>query len=382
MLLSRLLGWIKERKTLHVFLLEVLAVFIGITASLLIDDWRQQRIDYETLDRELRALHYELNKEISMDRLAANSAAESLESAVLLAVGDIGSLSDEQLLEHYWRAVSLPRPPGQTPALQAGMATLSIPFDETVSIIEAELDNLQKFQGYLANRLAEYGPASRELAALTGLVFDQRFSADGLRDPDLVQRILALIELTHPEGQDHVVRQHNLANIRRVLADPGVMSVLRHMVPIHEDIAIASFELVQARSNVIDAIRRYAPDIKVPFREVGIDGSGTLFGWQTYLPMQKDAKNGSIWRITVDLVDGEIKFRADEAWAVNWGASVSEAGFGDENSWSFQGDIDRAFPSGIAQLEGSNIPVRAGRYLVTFNTDTLEYSFERVDTTE
>ena len=30
-------------------------------------------------------------------------------------------------------------------------------------------------------------------------------------------------------------------------------------------------------------------------------------------------------------------------------------------------------------LNGSNIPVRTGRYDITFSTETLEYSFEQVE---
>ena len=45
MLLSRLLGWFRTHNTTQVFLLEIVAIFIGITASLFIDDWRNRKID-------------------------------------------------------------------------------------------------------------------------------------------------------------------------------------------------------------------------------------------------------------------------------------------------------------------------------------------------
>ncbi|MFY0483972.1 T9SS type A sorting domain-containing protein [Flavobacterium sp. PLA-1-15] len=53
---------------------------------------------------------------------------------------------------------------------------------------------------------------------------------------------------------------------------------------------------------------------------------------------------------------GEVKFRENMAWTNNWGGS--------------------AFPTGTAVFNsGSNIPTVAGTYDVTFNRNTLEYSF-------
>jgi hypothetical protein len=104
MLLARLLGWIKGHKTTHIFLLEILAVFIGITGSLFVDTWREQQADHEQLDRELRNLHWVLQRQISNHTVASQLITGALESAVLLGFGDTKALSDEELLEHFWRA--------------------------------------------------------------------------------------------------------------------------------------------------------------------------------------------------------------------------------------------------------------------------------------
>lgn len=52
---------------------------------------------------------------------------------------------------------------------------------------------------------------------------------------------------------------------------------------------------------------------------------------------------------------GEVKFRENMAWTNNWGGS--------------------AFPTGTAVFNAGNIPTVAGTYDVTFNKNTLEYSF-------
>ncbi len=92
----------------------------------------------------------------------------------------------------------------------------------------------------------------------------------------------------------------------------------------------------------------------VRYPSIGIIGSATPGGWDTDTNMNDDDGDG-IFEVTLDFVDGEAKFRANDSWTVNWGA----------------GD----FPAGIAVQNGPNIPVPAGRFKVTFNPGTGEYLF-------
>ncbi|WP_027395907.1 T9SS type A sorting domain-containing protein [Aquimarina latercula] len=60
--------------------------------------------------------------------------------------------------------------------------------------------------------------------------------------------------------------------------------------------------------------------------------------------------------------DGNIKFRQNDGWAVQFGGN----------------GVDSSFPSGIAQSTGNSTPnifATAGTYDVSFNIQTLEYSF-------
>ncbi|MBK8428639.1 MAG: hypothetical protein IPL27_23005 [Lewinellaceae bacterium] len=74
--------------------------------------------------------------------------------------------------------------------------------------------------------------------------------------------------------------------------------------------------------------------------------------------MEQDPTDPAVWRLRIILTDGLAKFRADNDWAVNWGA----------------GD----FPSGIGTQDGAEIPIPAGEYKVTFNSTTGAYSFEEL----
>jgi len=99
----------------------------------------------------------------------------------------------------------------------------------------------------------------------------------------------------------------------------------------------------------------YSFEEVIAFNTISIIGSATPGGWDADTDLTKDNANPNIWKANVDLVDGEAKFRANGAWTLNWGS------------------MD--FPTGVGVPGGDNIPVDSGTYLVTFNTETFEYSF-------
>lgn len=87
---------------------------------------------------------------------------------------------------------------------------------------------------------------------------------------------------------------------------------------------------------------------------VGIIGTATPGGWDTETALTQ--VTDSTWTITMFLADGEAKFRANNAWDINWGS--------------------KDFPGGIGEQGGPNIPVFAGDYTVTFNSNSGEYYFD------
>ena len=90
----------------------------------------------------------------------------------------------------------------------------------------------------------------------------------------------------------------------------------------------------------------------------GIVGSATTNGWGGpdmmfhYNSFQDD------WRAVVTLGDGEVKFRFNNDWGVN---------FGDDGA------------DGTMEANGANIAVSAGHYLVTMNLNTQSYTMEEMD---
>lgn len=92
-----------------------------------------------------------------------------------------------------------------------------------------------------------------------------------------------------------------------------------------------------------------------PFTNIGILGSSTATGWDSDTNLIRNPANPYKWSKAFALTDGVAKFRANDAWDVNWGAGT--------------------FPGGVGTQGGSDIPIAEGYYVVFFNTLTGEYYF-------
>lgn len=87
----------------------------------------------------------------------------------------------------------------------------------------------------------------------------------------------------------------------------------------------------------------------------GIVGSATPSGWAAPdVPFFYDPSSDQ-WRAIATLKDGEIKFRQNEDWAVNYGDTKAD---------------------GVLDAGGDNIVVKAGTYLITVDFKTLKYTIE------
>jgi len=89
----------------------------------------------------------------------------------------------------------------------------------------------------------------------------------------------------------------------------------------------------------------------------GVIGSATPGGWDTDTDMSFDPETG-LWSVTMDLVGGmEIKFRANDAWDLN---------YGDEG------------PDGTLEPGGANIPIEeSGNYTIILDlTSPRNYTYE------
>ncbi|KUO68439.1 MAG: hypothetical protein APF83_00510 [Lutibacter sp. BRH_c52] len=113
-----------------------------------------------------------------------------------------------------------------------------------------------------------------------------------------------------------------------------------------------------------DATIQTNPDIFVPIIATnpppvlsnwGIVGTATPNGWDgADIPLTYDAISNK-WSAVVSLTNGEIKFRNDNNWIVNYGDNE---------------------PDGILDRNGANITIAEGYYLITSDFSTLTYAIK------
>ena len=87
----------------------------------------------------------------------------------------------------------------------------------------------------------------------------------------------------------------------------------------------------------------------------GIVGSATPNGWNAPDVQFFYDPSSDQWRAIATLIDGEIKIRQNEDWAVNYGDTKAD---------------------GVLDSGGDNIVVKKGTYLITVDFKTLKYTIE------
>jgi len=104
------------------------------------------------------------------------------------------------------------------------------------------------------------------------------------------------------------------------------------------------------------------------FQSIALVGSGTAQGWPTDTSVDENILttiDGNTYTLaSITLLDGAVKFRADNSWSVNWGGDVTPA----------------TFPAGTTAQGGSDIPSVAGTYSVTFDRVAGAYNFSTLAT--
>lgn len=100
--------------------------------------------------------------------------------------------------------------------------------------------------------------------------------------------------------------------------------------------------------------------VLTPITTIGIIGSASPKGWDsdvdmTYVPYNAETKELGYWEAKdITLASGEIKFRANDDWAINWGGDVNALTQGGDNISVDAGTYDiklYAWANGYAKCE-------------------------------
>ena len=374
-MIFRLRNWLGKHLTLSTFMLEVLAVFIGITGSLFVDDWRSEREEVAKLQHLLEEIHQNAMNDLGNLRIGREFNEMSIGSAMTLLYGDLDAVTDDELLLHVFGATWQMTQSHQHTGYSRLMNTpLSIEFERTLSELDAAFTNIEWGYETIARTDERVHSACSEARRLGGLIVDPLMVAGDTATPETGYMLDELRDLVSDE-HGFLAAGDNATQVRQLVRNPDFRGLLTEIVDQRLVIASMTISNMDANLQVVRTIRKRLPDVRLAVGSIGIIGSATPAGWTRSTPLKRIGSSGDVWSAEIELGDGDIKFRADDSWATDWGAPRSQRASFRSVQTAFHGDPASVFPSGTAEIKGYNIPVRAGRYVVTFNLSTFEYEF-------
>lgn len=364
-------------------LAEVAVVFIGITASFWVDDWREKRQDTETFHRILGEIYYDLRIDDSIMRGLAADNNRALSAASDLVLRDAPLPENEELT----RQLALAFASWDPQATLGGYTRLvNTPLAIPVNDVQMSLDNTFGLFFPAQERVREQIAEIRALANVHWLgrgVIPCAGVIDGLDVEDWMIEDLDLRNQARPaddalqrDGRCIPAASNDAVSVE-AMKDESFRTALRRVIAIRRGIAGDIVWLRTINGKLRTTLEAYLPDISLPIKTLGLVGSATSVGWEVANAIDMRRKAPNDWVLDVTLTDGEVKFAANRAWTMNWGAP--QPWVGTDSGMSFapgQVALGDVFPQGRGQFNGLNIPVKAGRYRVTFNSRTGEYRFE------
>jgi hypothetical protein len=373
---------------LRSLLLEVIAIFLGITASFAVEEWREERQENETFQRYLEAIYYDVMLEQVSLTYAVYNNNQHVTTLNTLLTGEHDSIPGDRLLAMVDAAFSLWAISPQDSSLRALMASdLSMPFDDTMQILTATYSTYSMMQDALQRLIADHNRTASQVSSEWGSVSNRtifRLAPDGqsmVQGPRLDQAEYVGLRQLFFDGDTFLPEQESVAKVRQFLQLAGTRQLLAQEMERVMQASDLALGIMSVSETFKSAIRARFPDLRLSVRTLALVGSATEGGWVVAqaVPLHREREGGDWWSVDLTLGDGMAKFIANGDYSTSWGVepawAIVDPG---ANQTHYLGDPAAVFPSGVAALDGQNFPIRAGRYRVRFNTHTFEYRFEAI----
>ena len=375
----------KNRIRWRALALEVGAIFIGITASFMVDEWREERQDTETFHRILGEIYYDvrMDESVIVGSVASNNASLLIASDLVLRESEIPPPEDlfSQLETVF--ADNVIRKPTLAGLDRLENTPLAIPVNDLQLSLDGGYGLYVTAIENIARQMAEVRRLRGALWWSTGAVpclppVAVSVTPEIVETLDLPGLLQPVIDAVY-DGENCLPSADNQRLASRAIRDEAFRTGLREIIRIRQNIAA---ELLNARLRAFslrETLETYLPDIRLPVRTLGIVGDATPGGWEPGHSVAMRQVGTHDWEVEIGFADGEVKFAANQSWTMNWGAPRPWVARGPYMSFDEgQVDVSEVFPAGTAVFNGLNIPVEPGRYHVRFNTRSGEYSFERL----
>ncbi len=371
-----------KARIMGLLFLEAVVIFAGISASFWMEEWRQNREDLDTYHHLLEEIYY--NAVIDESRLPLSIADNNLaiKNALELAVLDTEPPSDSELwarLNHIFAGAGA----GANTAgyVRLSNTALSIPFDETMITLDDSFMSLAGQEGALDDLDAQIGDLRARFWRSAGMVSCTGTEADDGSTVLMERPYMAEIrELLYRDGEC-ITQAENERRARELLGEAEFRNALKQIIDLRQGAAWLIGWQSAALGSIKSAIEVRLPDVSLPVVSMELINWPV---WETTVrterqtPMRQSGPH--TWEATLEFPEGFVKFKANDEWSINWGAPFPN--IIDAPGWLWSSDqvqVEDVFPSGKAHLHGMNLPVTAGNYRVTFNSQTFEYAFEEVE---
>ncbi|NNJ88281.1 MAG: hypothetical protein HKP53_02680 [Eudoraea sp.] len=157
----------------------------------------------------------------------------------------------------------------------------------------------------------------------------------------------------------HIFGQKDIDDVRRLNKSRKFQNALNTLKANKIFLRDGLITFIEDRKFMLADIKKYYPEVQMLFENIGIVGNALETGWFKSVPMTLIDEKEAIWEIKIHLNKGRFKFRANDSWTQNWG----------ENSYS----------SGSLQMNGRDIPVEEGFYLIRVNLSNNDYSIKSIN---
>jgi hypothetical protein len=186
-------------------------------------------------------------------------------------------------------------------------------------------------------------------------------------------------EILYPNGEC-ITQSENESGARELIGDSEFRNVLKQVIDLRQGAGWLVGWQASHIASIKSAIETRLPDVSLPVVSM------ELIIWPDGVPTARTESQTSMqrtgphtWEVSLELLDGYVKFKANDEWSINWGAPFPN--IIDAPGWLWSSEqvrVEDVFPAGTAHMHGMNLPVTAGTYRVTFNSQTFEYGFEEV----
>jgi hypothetical protein len=385
------IGRIFATGRLNSLLLEVFAIFLGITASFALEEWRQQRQELVMFEHYLEGIYYDAARERATSRRSVYINNQLTATLNTLLSDEVDTLPEQELstlvtLLEQGTPVSRPRNDGSYRALLSSNLTLAL--DDTLQQLHDLYAVRQQFLSYLDNVAAEQDvtPLSNFNLQSAGLPISiLSWDENGHSLVSVSRQDLPMFAGVNRLLRDRggAESQHGWAEAaRRRLHDPDTRLLLRPQLDLLIEANDLTVAVMGINENIQAVVRERLPRLTLPVRTLGLLGSATEGGWLVPQaePLGPEGGGGDWWSAEMNLRDGMAKFIANGNYGTSWGADYAWDVIDPmADPTHYLGDPAAVFPHGAGQLDGQNIPIRAGRYRVRFNIRSFEYQFVAVE---